>query len=46
MIRYPFDALKVNKAKEIATKQTERKFEKMVWVTGVTHLDMEYGMQK
>ena len=28
MIRYPFDALKVNKAKEIATKQTERKFGK------------------
>ena len=28
VIRYPFDALKVNKAKEIATKQTERKFEK------------------
>jgi len=28
VIRYPFDALKVNKAKEIATKQTERKFGK------------------
>lgn len=28
MIRYPFDALKVNKAKEIATKQTERKIQK------------------
>ena len=25
-IRYPFDALKVNTAKDIATKQTERKF--------------------